>query len=84
MSQQLSKPGIGGGKPSLAKTLRYAGPIDGFPSSAAFAASTSIIYLLSAIACDPLTLILCVIYLYMYRYAGYDDNIAEACLGVLK
>jgi len=49
-SQQQSRPGIGGGKPSLAKMLRYAGPLEGFSSVASFAFSTSMMYLFCAMA----------------------------------
>lgn len=44
MSQQLSNPGIGAGNPSLAKRLRYTGPIEGCPPLASFAFSTSTTY----------------------------------------
>lgn len=48
-SQQQSRPWIGAGNPSLAKRLRYTGPLDGLPSLASFAFSTSTMKLFCAI-----------------------------------
>lgn len=74
ISQQLSRPSIGLGKPSLANKLRYTGPIDGFPSVACFAGSTSIIYFLSSISISSSPFLYIIelknsnnIYIYIYR-----------------
>lgn len=74
ISQQLSRPSIGLGKPSLANKLRYTGPIDGFPSVACFAGSTSIIYFLSSISISSSLFFYIIelknsniIYIYIYR-----------------